>query len=60
MGRTKMCRTDYTCDATDYIGLSTETKETEGICNGSSYLEVDTATIYIFYKGTWYPQNKEG
>lgn len=52
-----MTRVDYTSYATDYVCLSTETKETEGIANGSTLLEVDTSRIYVFYNGTWYAQN---
>ena len=52
-----MTRVDYTGCATDYVCLSSETKETEGIANGSTLLEVDTSTIYVFYNGTWYVQN---
>ena len=49
-------RWDYSSNKTDYIGLSTETKETKEIVNGSSYLEVDTGNIYIFHEGKWYLQ----
>ena len=51
-----MMRYDYTCAATDYIGLSNEPKETENIADGSTLLEVDTSKMYVFYKGTWYEQ----
>lgn len=51
-----MERTDYVSNRTNYIGLSTETKETTNIANGSAYLEVDTGKLFIFYKGTWYEQ----
>lgn len=51
-----MQRVDRTVDNTDYIGLSTETKDTENISNGSTYYEVDTSKLYIFYNGTWYEQ----
>lgn len=40
----------------EIIGLSTETKPTENIINGSTFKEVDTAKIYIYYAGTWYEQ----
>lgn len=40
----------------DYLGLSSETKETTDITNGSTYWEVDTSKLYIFYNGTWYEQ----
>lgn len=49
-----MFRADYTSNKIDYMGLSTETKETEGITNGSTFWEVDTSTLYIFYEGKWY------
>ena len=52
-----MTRVDYTSYATDYICDSTETKETDGIADGATLLEVDTSTIYVMYKGTWYAQN---
>ena len=38
------------------IYLSTDTKPTTGIPNGRIALEVDTATWYVFYNGTWYAQ----
>lgn len=50
-----MDRCDYTSDKTDYIGLSTDTKETEGVANGSTFHEVDTDKKFVFYCGTWYP-----
>lgn len=52
-----MTRYDYTSTATDYIGLSSETKETENIADGSTFLEVDTSKMFVFYKGTWYEQS---
>jgi len=38
------------------IYLSTDTKPTTNIPNGRIALEVDTATWYVFYEGTWYAQ----
>lgn len=38
----------------DYIGLSTEEKPLTDVVDGSTLLEVDTATAYIFYDGAWY------
>ena len=35
--------------------LSSETKPTD-LPNGTPLLEVDTATWYVFYNGTWYAQ----
>lgn len=32
----------------EYAGTSQDTKPTEGIVSGSSFLEVDTGDIYIF------------
>lgn len=29
-------------------GLSTDTKPTEGIANGSKFMEMDTSTLYMF------------
>lgn len=49
-----MTRYDYTSTATDYIGLSSET---ENIADGSTFLEVDTSKMFVFYKGTWYEQS---
>lgn len=42
----------------DIVGLSTETKPTTGIENGTTYYTVDTQEFYIFYKGTWYKQGE--
>lgn len=51
-----MERVDRTANNMDFVGLSSETKETEGISNGSTFYEVDTSKLFIFYKGTWYEQ----
>lgn len=51
-----MQRVDRTINNTDYIGLSTETKDTENIANGSTFWEVDTSKFFIFYNGVWYEQ----
>lgn len=32
----------------DYIGLSTDTKPTTGVANGSHFYEMDTAKDYYF------------
>ena len=42
------------------VGLSTDTKPTEGIINGSTFLEMDTDTKYMFDQdnGTWHPITK--
>lgn len=50
-----MDRCDYSSDKKEYIGLSTDTKETEGVTNGSTFHEVDTDKKFIFYCGEWYP-----
>jgi len=38
------------------IYLASDTKPTTGVPNGRIALEVDTATWYVFYEGTWYAQ----
>ena len=52
-----MKRCDYTSDRVDYIGLSTDTKTTDDIVDGSTFWEVDTSTLYIYYEGIWYAQS---
>lgn len=47
-------RWDYTCKSTTYIGLSTETKDTEHACDGDVFLELDTSKVFVFLEGTWY------
>ena len=37
------------------VGLSTDDKPDE-IKNGSTFYEVDTSTLYIYYEGVWYEQ----
>ena len=47
----------------NFIGLSSEDKPSEGeyVTNGSTFLEVDTSTKYIYYNNQWYQQkNSEG
>lgn len=39
----------------DLLGLSSEDKP-ESATNGTTYYEVDTTDLYIWYKGTWYKQ----
>lgn len=36
----------------NYMGLSTETKPTEGLATGSLFIELDTGTVYYFNAGT--------
>ena len=38
-----------------FSGLSTDTKPTEGLATGSTFLEVDTSDVYFFEEesGTW-------
>lgn len=43
----------------DFIGLSTDTKETTNMVNGNTFYEVDTSAFFIFYNGTWYEQGVE-
>lgn len=41
----------------DFLGLSTETKPTaknENVTDGSTYFEVDTSKMYVWYKNQWY------
>lgn len=40
----------------DFIGLSTESKPTE-VASGSTFYEVDTSTLFIYYKTQWYEQS---
>ena len=40
----------------DIVILSTETKPTENLKNGSTLYEVDTAKLYVWYKGSWYDE----
>ena len=42
----------------DLVGLSTESKPTN-VKDGSTYFEVNTSNLYIFYKGTWYLQGEQ-
>lgn len=37
----------------DYMGLSTDTKPTEGIAVNSLFLELDTGDMYYFDGSTW-------
>lgn len=43
----------------DFLGLSTEDKPTTNLVNGTTFYEVDTMKFYIYYKGTWYLQEKQ-
>ena len=42
----------------NYIGLSSDTKPTEGIAPGSLFVEEDTGETYI-YSGSAWIENKE-
>lgn len=42
----------------DLLGLSDEDKP-ENAVNGTTYYEVDTTDLYIFYEGEWYLQKVE-
>ena len=35
----------------EYVGLSTDTKPTNGVPNGSTFIEIDTGDVY-FYDAT--------
>ena len=39
----------------DFAGLSTDTKPTEGLATGSSFIEVNTKDVYLFDEesSTW-------
>ena len=41
---------------TIWFGLSTDTKPTENVVNGSVFIEMDTSSIYFFDQAgkTWY------
>ena len=43
----------------DILGLSTDSKPETSI-DGTTFYEVDTSTLYIYYKGTWYKQVQGG
>lgn len=36
------------CVISTYYGLSTDTKPTEGVGNGSAFIEMDTGKIYFY------------
>lgn len=41
----------------DFLGLSTESKPTatnENVTDGSTYFEVNTSKMYVWYKDQWY------
>lgn len=40
-------------------GIPTVMEDGTPVQDGSTAYEVDTMTLYIFYKGTWYPQVEE-
>lgn len=39
------------CVISIYYGLSTDTKPTDGVGNGSAFLEMDTSKVYFFDAG---------
>lgn len=43
----------------DILGLSTDSKPETSV-DGTTFYEVDTSTLYIYYKGTWYKQVQGG
>jgi len=53
-----MAYVQLTDDKSYNIYLSTATKPTVNVPNGRTALEVDTGIWYVFYEGTWYPQNE--
>ena len=32
----------------EYMGLSTDSKPTDGVPNGSSFIEIDTGDVYLY------------
>lgn len=40
----------------DIVILSTESKPTENLKNGSTLYEVDTTKLYVWYNGSWYDE----
>ena len=42
----------------DLVGLESESKPTN-VKDGSTFFEVDTSNLYVFYKGTWYLQGEQ-
>lgn len=40
----------------DFVGLSTDTKPTAQVEDGSTFYTVDTQELYVYYKGDWYLQ----
>lgn len=47
---------------TEYDGLSTDTKPTDDVRNGSVFVEMDTGLVYLYDKenSTWIVQPSEG
>lgn len=41
----------------DIVILSTESKPTENLKNGSTLYEVDTTKLYVWYNGSWYDKD---
>lgn len=48
----------------DFIGLSTDNKPTkttsENVTDGSTYYEVDTSKLYVYYGSEWYEKQSTG
>lgn len=48
----------------DFLGLSTDTKPTpttsEDVTDGSTYYEVDTSKLYVYYGNNWYEKESTG
>lgn len=43
----------------DVVGLSNGDKPSTQIKNGTTYYEVDTGDLYIYYGGEWYKQGDD-
>jgi len=43
-------------DSSYMVQLAATAKPTVGVPNGRVLLEVDTATWFVFFNGTWYAQ----
>lgn len=44
----KVTKGGHDYDYYEYTGLSTDAKPTTGVFNGSTFLEMDTAKVFIF------------
>lgn len=39
----------------NYVGKSTETKPVTNVPDATTFYEVDTKQMFIFYEGEWFP-----